>query len=231
MKTAVAAMSGLLTVSAWAGAVCNVGSDGSCNLSFEQPVLTSGDFDYIGVDPSAQQVGWTFSGMTGVASNSSAFTALNANAPQGSQVALIQNSGSISQSFSGFTSGTQYALSFLAADRADDAANGYGTQSLVVSLDGATVGTVTGAQLTSAYQTFTINLTPAELSTNSSHTISFSGTNSAGATVFFDNVSFAAAAPVVSGPSLGVPEPATFGFLSLGLALMGACGFRRRKLD
>ena len=60
---------------------------------------------------------WTFSGYAGVAGNASAFTTGNPNAPQGSQVAFIQMTGSLSQSFN-LAAGI-YDVNLLAAQRGD----------------------------------------------------------------------------------------------------------------
>ncbi len=55
---------------------------------FELPAVAAGAYQY---DPTGSP--WTFSGYAGVAGNGSAFTTGNPNAPQGSQVAFIQNYG------------------------------------------------------------------------------------------------------------------------------------------
>ena len=80
-------------------------SDGS----FEQPVAAAATYQ---LDPSG--TAWQFSGIAGVSSNGSPFTAGNPNAPDGTQVALIKGTGSMSQSAS-LAAGT-YSLSFLAAN-------------------------------------------------------------------------------------------------------------------
>ena len=63
---------------------------------FELPALGSGPSAYQYNPPGSP---WTFNGYAGVAGNASGFTASNPNAPQGSQVAFIQMTGSVSQSF------------------------------------------------------------------------------------------------------------------------------------
>src|SRR5262249_21905713 len=56
---------------------------------------------------------WTFVGNAGVSGNGSGFTSGNPSAPQGSQVAFVQMTGSISQAVT-FTAGS-FAISFSAA--------------------------------------------------------------------------------------------------------------------
>ena len=58
---------------------------------------------------------WTYTGLAGVASNGSAFTAANPVAPQGTQVAFLQETGHFSQSIN-VAAGT-YVVSFAAAQR------------------------------------------------------------------------------------------------------------------
>ena len=75
---------------------------------------------------------WQFSGKAGVSSNGSAFTGGNPNAPDGTQVAFIKNTGSMSQSV--YLDAGTYSLSFLAAQRGS-----YQTQNqqIQVLVDGA----------------------------------------------------------------------------------------------
>jgi len=64
------------------------------NPSFEIPALGSG-YQY---NPSAPGVGWTFSTSSGIQGNGSAWGA--APAPNGTQTAFVQSTGSISQTLS-----------------------------------------------------------------------------------------------------------------------------------
>ena len=59
---------------------------------------------------------WTFSGSSGISGNNSGFTAGNPSAPQGSQVAFLQGTGSFSQTVSGWAAGS-YVITFDAAQR------------------------------------------------------------------------------------------------------------------
>ena len=66
---------------------------------FELPVLATGAFQYdppTGTPPTATP--WSFTGSSGISSNNSGFTSGNPPAPQGTQVAFLQQYGSISQS-------------------------------------------------------------------------------------------------------------------------------------
>ena len=59
---------------------------------------------------------WTYAGESGVSGNGSAFTYMNPNAPQGSQVAFLQSAGSINQAVTITTAGS-YHISLSAAQR------------------------------------------------------------------------------------------------------------------
>ena len=54
---------------------------------------------------------WTFAGGAGIAGNGSGFTAGNPPAPEGTQVAFLQRTGSFSQAVAGWAAGT-YLLTF-----------------------------------------------------------------------------------------------------------------------
>src|SRR5207249_2223436 len=62
--------------------------------SFETPSLGSGASAYQ-YNPAASP--WSFVGLAGLSGNGSAFTSGNPSAPQGSQVAFLQATGSFSQ--------------------------------------------------------------------------------------------------------------------------------------
>ena len=78
---------------------------------FEQAVVGAGQFQY---GPTGSP--WTFTGSSGISGNNSGFTSGNPNAPQGAQVAVLQQTGSFSQSVAGLTAGS-YVLTFDAAQR------------------------------------------------------------------------------------------------------------------
>src|SRR5262249_42604786 len=83
---------------------------------FEAPAVGSGAFAY---NPSGSP--WTFSGTSGVSGNGSAFTSGNPNAPEGSQVAFLQETGAIGQTLN--LAAGAYTLSFQAAQRGNQSSN------------------------------------------------------------------------------------------------------------
>ena len=74
--------------------IVNVAPTGFSDPGFESPSQRSGESAYA-YDPKGST--WSFSGGAGLAGNGSAFTAGNPDAPQGSQVAFIQRTGTASQ--------------------------------------------------------------------------------------------------------------------------------------
>jgi hypothetical protein len=144
---------------------------------FEQVAVGAGKIEY---DPTGSA--WTFSGTAGIAGNNSSFTTGNPSAPQGSQVAFIQESGSISQTVNGWTTGS-YVLTFGAAQRAN---HGISNQNISVLIDGIVVSTFTPSS--TSYQSYsTVAFTVAA----GTHTITFQGLNGAGGdnTALMDHVS------------------------------------------
>ena len=90
-----------------------------------------------------------------MSSNGSAFTASNPNAPDGSQVAFVQGTGSMSQSV--YLDAGTYSLSFLAAQRGRARRI---TRQIEVLVDGAQVGLVTPTSTTyGSYQTSNFTVT------------------------------------------------------------------------
>jgi len=152
------------------------------NLGFEIPSLGAGSFSYA---PSGGS--WSFtesSGASGsgIAANGSSFG--NPNAPQGTQAALLQGYGSISQVLSGFSPGTNYTITYSTAQRSG--ASQHGGESWNVTIDGNVIKTNNpgATSYTTQNATFTATAT--------THALSFVGTDLAGGdnTVFIDNVSF-----------------------------------------
>jgi uncharacterized repeat protein (TIGR01451 family) len=144
---------------------------------FETPSVGSGHSAYI-YDPTASP--WTWVGQAGVSGNSSGFTSGNPNAPQGSQVAFLQNAGSFSQAVT-LTAGS-YAISFSATQRATYQSS---SQTFQVQVDGVSEGSFTPAG--TAYATLT---TSAFTLAAGVHTIAFVGQNPHGGdnTAFIDQV-------------------------------------------
>jgi uncharacterized protein (TIGR03118 family) len=154
--------------------------------TFDQSHLQGGfETPNVGTGPSAYQydpVGsaWTFDSSSGVAGNGSDFTSGNPDAPQGTQVAFLQATGSFSQSVT-LDAGT-YSLTFAAAQRGNYQAS---SQTFEVLVDGNVVGTFTPGD--TSYAAFTTaNFTVGA----GTHTIAFQGLDPNGGdnTAFVDNV-------------------------------------------
>ncbi len=158
--------------------------DAFSNASFETPVLTAKTYSL-----TPANAGWQFTGAAGISANGSAFTGGNPNAPAGSQVALIKDNGSMSQTVY-FEAGA-YSVSFLAAQRAK-----YQTQQVEVTVDGTPVGLFTPANTSyNSYQTTSF------LVTTGAHTIAFVGMTSASSdsTAFLDNAAISAGSAIGDG--------------------------------
>jgi hypothetical protein len=173
---------------------------GLADLGFEAPALAAGTFAYAPIGSA-----WTFSGSAGLAANGSAFTAGNAPAPQGGQVAFLQATGAVSQTLT-MTAGT-YTVGFLAAQRANYQAS---RQTWNVLLDGNLIGTFnnftarTYSQLVS--NPFTI--------TTGTHTLTFQATNMLGGdnTILIDQVGFQTLSVAPTDPGFESPALPAGGF-------------------
>jgi hypothetical protein len=156
-------------------------------FGFETPSLGLGNYLY---NPSGGS--WTFNGASpngsGIIANGSAFG--NPNAPEGVQAAFVQEFGSISQSLSGFVPGTNYTITFSAAER------GGNNQSWNIKTDNTVIGSYNPGSSAASYSDYTATFTAAAIT----HTVSFVGTDLAGGdnTIFIDNVR-------ISPPLLSVP--------------------------
>jgi hypothetical protein len=186
------------------------------NGGFETPHLGSG-YQY---DPSGAGVGWDFGGGllgdSGISGNNSNFTIGNPLAPEGTQVAFLQNAGSVfSQTIDGFT-GDAYTVAFFAAQRGGGGGTLPSVQDFAVAIDGIVIGTFLPTGTT--YTEFT---TAPFIVAAGSHTLSFTGLNTAGAfdvTAFVDDVRIRART---------VPEPTSF--TMLGLGALGVLLYRRHR--
>ncbi len=151
------------------------------DAGFESVQVGAGKYAY---DPTGSA--WTFAGTAGISGNGSAFTSGNPAAPQGTQVAFLQDKGSFTQSVAGWSAGT-YTISFDASQRDN---NGKSVEDFEVLVDGKVVGTFkpTGT----SYQTYT---TAAFTVTAGAHAIKFLGLDTAGGdnTAFLDDVSITTA--------------------------------------
>ncbi len=132
--------------------------------------------------------------------------------PDGSYFGFVQGTGALSQTFTADVTST-YGLSWLDAGRT----NGGGPQSYTVTILGAglqTLGTFTTngglftARSASAFQ----------LVAGSSYTLSFTGLVAEDRTSFIDGVTLTA-----------VPEPATWGLMLAGFAMVGVAARRRGR--
>jgi hypothetical protein len=149
------------------------------DAGFEAPAVGSGTFGAFQYDPAAGP--WAFFGSAGISGDGSGFTSGNPNAPEGSQVAFVQGTGSFSQAVANMGAGT-YRVTFQAAQRGNFQAS---RQDFRVLVDGVAVGTFTPAG--TAYQ----QLTTAAFTVGAGvHTVTFQGLDSAGGdnTAFLDNV-------------------------------------------
>jgi len=150
---------------------------------FEQPVLAANSSS---ADPTGMP--WQFSGTAGVSSNGSSIVANSSqaqNAPEGTQVGYVEETGSISQNV--YLDGGSYQLSLLAAQRAINQSN---YEAVEVLVDGAQYGTIDPATTQYAsYQSsaFTVNA--------GAHTIEFLGLDTAGSDniALIDEVTISAA--------------------------------------
>jgi hypothetical protein len=120
-----------------------------------------------------------------VAANGSGFTAGNPGAPQGGQVAFLQQLGAATQAI-GLAAGT-YTISFAATQRGNVAS----AQTFRVLIDNQVVGTFNSVAGTS----YTTQTTSSFSVGAGLHTITFQGTNLNGGdnTIFLDRVAFALA--------------------------------------
>ena len=152
-------------------------SQGS-DLGFETPVVGYGGYQY---NPGGAP--WTFAGNSGLTGNASGFTGSNPNAPEGSQVAFVQTTGSMSQPMT--FAASFYRLVFSAAQR------NYGSawQTFNVTLDGVVLTNLAPAQGATSYQDYTVGPFPVTAGT---HTLGFVGTDLNGGdnTIFIDNLRF-----------------------------------------
>ena len=144
---------------------------------FESPSVGTGTYAYA-ANPTGSA--WTFTGSAGYSANGTAFTSGNPVAPEGSQVAFLQQNSTISQTITVGESNT-YTVSFKGAKRG----NYGGRNDFQVLVDGQVVGTYNPA--TTSYQSFA---TAAVALSAGQHTVEFRGLNTAGGdnTAFIDAV-------------------------------------------
>jgi hypothetical protein len=132
---------------------------------FEDVQLGAGHFQYGPAD-----FPWTFTGGAGVAANGSGFTSANPPAPDGNQVAFLQQTGSFSQTDAGWAAGS-HTITFQAAQRKMSKVN---REDFEILINGTVVATFLPSG--STYQTY---MTPFTFS-GGLITITFQGLDSAG---------------------------------------------------
>ena len=140
-------------------------------------------------------VAWVFSGNTGITGNGNAFTSGNPVAPEGVQVAFVQQGGSIAQTAN--LSAGQYTVSFKAAQRGNYQ---FGAQVIEVRMDGVTVGQYQPPATTYGfYQT-----APFNIASTGAHTLTLVGTGGGGTdfTGFIDDVRIDTVAKDASGSGM-----------------------------
>ena len=148
-------------------AVASPSSPSIGDPGFEQVVVGSGHFQN---DPTGSP--WGFTGSSGISGNNSGFTSGNPPAPQGAQVAFLQQYGSFSQRVTGWAAGS-YVLTFDAAQRGNF---GVSQQDFEVLIDGSVVGSTFTPSSTS-YQSYSTVAFP--VTGTGAHTITFQGLDSA----------------------------------------------------
>jgi len=174
----------------------------SLNLGFEIPVVS--DYQYA---PTGGY--WTFNGASGsgsgIIANGSGFS--NPNAPEGVQAAFVQAHGTVSQIISGFTPGTNYTITFSAAQRPPGNQNG--GESWNVTIDGTSIKSFNPGAAATSYVDYTATFT----ATATAHTLAFVGTDlvTGDNTVFIDNVRFSPAIqPLSASVALTGPDDTSF---------------------
>jgi hypothetical protein len=146
-------------------------------FGFETPGLGLGNYQY---NPSGGL--WTFSGASPngsvIVANGSGFG--NPNVPEGVQAAFVQELGAVSQSLSGFVPGTNYTITFSAAER------GGNSQSWNVKIGSTVIESYNPGSSEASFTDYAATFT----ATAVTHTLTFVGTDLAGGdnTIFIDNV-------------------------------------------
>jgi hypothetical protein len=150
------------------------------DLGFEKPL--TGTYGY---QPAGGE--WTFSGGagdgSGISANASAFTAGNPIAPEGTQVAFLQRSGTVSRELTGLVPGKSYRITLQAAQRANKSGGQLG-QTFDVLIGGALVASFAPPQSATTYRPYSATF----VATAPFAALSIKGTNLRGGdnTIFVD---------------------------------------------
>lgn len=189
------------------------------DYSFETPVVTNANL-YI-VDPTGIP-GVTFNALSGIARNGSVFLYFPSYpAPDGFQAAFIESNssgvGAVSQQVTGLVSGQSYTISFEAS--ALNSTNGptaYTPDPLSVSFNGIQLGGLYTPAIGNTANTFMTFTTPSFVAGGSTGVIAFTASQSTAYEVSLVDVVTVRAAPS------GVPEPATWAMMLVGVGGLGA---------
>jgi hypothetical protein len=127
----------------------------------------------------------------------------NPNAPDGVQAAFVQSNGIISQVFSGFIPGSNYTVSFFAAERPGN------SQTWNVTINGTAIASYNPGSSATKYANYTATFT----ATATTETLAFVGTDLAGGdnTIFIDGVQIVEGA-FANVPNFGFESPSISGF-------------------
>lgn len=196
-------------------AIANAATISVSNFGFETPVTSTFAYNPTGGS-------WTFSPSSnnsgsGLSANGSGFTSSNSSAPQGTQVAFLQKSGTISQTLSGFAPGGVYTITFSAANRATSGFNA--KQSWNVKKDGTVIASFSNIPTT--YADYTASFTASA----SAHTLSFVGTSGSDATVFLDNIRISSTPPAAPANLSAAASPSNSQINLAWAAAIGASSY------
>ncbi len=152
------------------------------NSSFETPATTTYIYGATGGT-------WTFTPQSGtngsgVATNGSAFTSGNSNAPAGTQVAFVQGTSSVYQTITGLTVGQTYQIKVSMTQR--QKSGGQLGNTVALEVGGTTVTTFDPPQSSGAYADYTATFQ----ATATSQVIGFYGTNALATGTYPDNTAF-----------------------------------------
>jgi fibronectin type 3 domain-containing protein len=193
------------------------------NFGFETPVTSTYAYNPTGGS-------WTFTSEvpsnhsgSGLSANGSGFTSSNSSAPQGTQVAFLQNSTTISQTLSGFAPGGRYTVTFSAANRAT---SGYSTkQSWDVKIDETVAASF--SSISTSYADCTASFTASA----SAPTLSFVGTSGTDATVFLDNIRISVAPPAAPANLSAAASPSNSQISLAWTAASGASSYLVKRAN
>jgi PKD repeat protein len=154
-------------------------------FGFENPALSANTYSAFQYAPAtvAGSQDWVFSGNSGVSGNGSGFTAGNASAPEGGQVAFLQTDNSLIRQTLSFPKTGSYTLTVKAAKRGNWSVT---LQSAHIMIDGAVISAI--APTSTDYTTFTVTFS----TTQGSHELGFQGTANSDSTLFIDQVQIVA---------------------------------------